>query len=243
MRKTNSERKVKRLTNKLDKFYLYYSNCPRFRNEALSKTNSQIKDLSVRLKMAVELLYSELKVEKKYQYYINFYILYLIICRYFETNNELIEKFFKENKIKTFKALEIILPYESAFGTKIKNKATECANWLYYSLKKIIKDHVLPIKKENKEKLIDEIEDYDKEILNTLLQQYKDTEYFDEVRLLNHILARIQYARDNVEILYSYENTELDDKKLRTMIKGSLTRAEKLINMVVAEIEDACMVA
>lgn len=130
-----------------------------------------------------------------------------------------------------------MLPYETAFGTQIKNKANDSANWLYYSLKKIIEEYVLPIKNKNIKKLTAEIEDYDKEILNTLLQQYENTEYFDEVRLLNHILARIQYARDNVEVLHSCENTDLNDKKIRTMVKGSLTRTEKLISMVINDIE------
>lgn len=239
MRKSNSERKAKRITNELGEFYLYYVNKERVKKEVLSKTNSQVKDLPSRVKMATELLYSNLKVEEKYKYYINLYILYLIICRYFETDNDLIEKFFKKKNVKTFKVLEIKLPYEAAFGTLIKDKANDCVNWLYYSLKKIVENYISMVKKENIKKLANEIEDYDKEILNNLLKQYENTEYFDEIRLLNHILARIQYARDNIEVLYGVESekSKLKDKKLKAMVKGALTRTEKLINMVINDVK------
>lgn len=51
-------------------------------------------------------------------------------------------------------------------------------------------------------------------------------------------MRRIKYAKENVDIIYSIGYKE-QYKKLRTMIKSSLTRAEKLMKLVIDEIENA----
>ena len=59
-----------------------------------------------------------------------------------------------------------------------------------------------------------------------------------EIIYIDEILRRIKYAKENVDIIYSIGYKE-QDKKLRTMIKSSLTRAEKLMKLVIDEIENA----
>lgn len=104
----------------------------------------------------------------------------------------------------------------------------------------ILKKYIGRLKDDRTDVLNKKLSEMINEIPNEILVKEKNIQ--KEIEFLNEILKRIKYARENIDVIFSFWS-EKDDKKLRTMIKGSLTRAEKLINMVVVEIEDACMVA
>lgn len=53
------------------------------------------------------------------------------------------------------------------------------------------------------------------------------------------MLTRLKYAKEHVNIIYDIEKEKAEaDKKMRAMVKGTLTRVEKLLNILVQDIKD-----
>ena len=63
--------------------------------------------------------------------------------------------------------------------------------------------------------------------------------YGEEFRYLNLMLSRLKYAKAHTDIIYSLDECRKeDDKKTRSMVKSSLTRVEKLLNIILSDIQD-----
>lgn len=107
---------------------------------------------------------------------------------------------------------------------------------MYSSLSEIVKHYIGRVKDDNINILTKEIEIIIKENYN--IYNRNEEQIQKEIIYIDEILRRIKYAKENVDIIYSIGYKE-QDKKLRTMIKSSLTRAEKLMKLVIDEIENA----
>ena len=250
MRKIKSERNTKKLKNSVDDFYYCWINHPALKERIKTLSNKKMNQITDRLKFIVDRMYLRLRVEEKFMYYINLYNLYEMITIYFQRKNKVIETLEKitddvciTERIKEKKDLDIIkefIGYETAFIDIYYKKADDTAHWLYSCIMEILKKYIGRLKDDRTDVLNKKLSELINEIPNEILVKEKNIQ--KEIEFLNEILKRIKYARENIDVIFSFWS-EKDDKKLRTMIKGSLTRTEKLINMVVAEIEDACMVA
>ena len=135
------------------------------------------------------------------------------------------------DKIKNKEDIDIIqnyFGYETAFDTFINKKADDTLHWLYSSLSEIVKYYIGRVKDDNINILTKEIEIIIKENYN--IYNRNEEQIQKEIIYIDEILRRIKYAKENVDIIYSIGYKE-QDKKLRTMIKSSLTRAEKLMKI------------
>lgn len=103
-------------------------------------------------------------------------------------------------------------------------------------MSEIVKHYIGRVKDDNINILTKEIEIIIKENYN--IYNRNEEQIQKEIIYIDEILRRIKYAKENVDIIYSIGYKE-QDKKLRTMIKSSLTRAEKLMKLVIDEIENA----
>ena len=246
MRKIKSERNAKKIKNSMNDFYMYYIRHPKFTAFFKNLSNKELERMSDRIKLVVDDMYIKMRVEEKYMYYINLYNLYELICVYFMKKNKLLERLETltgdkcvSDKIKSKEDIDIIqnyFGYETAFDTFIDKKADDTLHWLYSSLNEIIKHYIGRVKDDNINALTKEIEIIIKENYN--IYNRNEEQIQKEIIYIDEILRRIKYAKENVEIIYSVGYKE-QDKKLRTMIKSSLTRAEKLMKLVIDEIENA----
>lgn len=246
MRKIKSERNTKKLKNSIDNFYYSWINHPAITERLKGLSNKEITNITERLKFIVDKLYLDLRVEEKYMYYTNLYNLYELLCIYFMKSNKIIENLEKiagdkcvSGKIQDKNKLDIIqnyLGYETAFSKFIEKKADDSLHWLYSSLNEILRHYIGRVKNDNVGALSKRMEN----IIKNSSTIYKRKEFLiqSEIIYLNEILNRIKYARDNVNIIYTLGHEE-QDKKLRTIIKSSLTRTGKLINLIIDEIEGA----
>lgn len=250
MRKIKAERNTKKLKNSVDDFYYSWVNHPALQERIKTLSNKKMNQITDRIKFIVDRMYLKLRVEEKFMYYLNLYDLYEMINIYFQRKNKVIETLEKitndvcvSERIKEKEELDIIkefIGYETAFTDIYYKKADDVEHWLYSCIMMVLKRYVGRSKDDKTDILNKKLSELINEIPKTILVKEKAIQ--KEINYLNEILARIKYARENIDVIFSFWD-EKGDKKLRTMIKGSLTRAEKLINMVVAEIEDACMVA
>ncbi len=246
LRKIKSERNVKKLKNSVNDFYYSWINHPAIVERLQGLSNKKINSMSDKLKIVVDRLYLELRVEEKYMYYTNLYNIYELICIYFTRKNKIIESLEKitgdkcvSDRIQDKNNLDVIqnyLGYETAFNNFIYRKADDSLHWLYSSLNEILKHYIGRIKDDNVTVLSREMERIIKN--NEHIYQRKEYLIRHEITYLDEVLKRIKYARENVNIIYTLGHTE-QDKKLRTMTKSSLTRTEKLIQLVIDEIEGA----
>ena len=246
MRKIKSERNTKKLKNSVNDFYYSWIRHPAINERLKDLSNKEVVNMTGKLKNVVEKLYLDLKVEEKYMYYVNLYNLYELICVYFMKKNKLLERLETltgnkcvSDKIKNKEDIDIIqnyFGYETAFDTFINKKADDTLHWLYSSLSEIVKHYIGRVKDDNINILTKEIEIIIKENYN--IYNRNEEQIQKEIIYIDEILRRIKYAKENVNIIYSIGYKE-QNKKLRTMIKSSLTRAEKLMKLVIDEIENA----
>lgn len=233
MRKIKSDRKIQQFKNKLGDFYDRWI-CPEFHITEIEKMTDKEMDKKINLlKKAVDITYFELKAEDKYMYYCNLYYLYEMLCIYFQKENIFckkrnIEPDDKQTSIEKF-------GYEPVFSEKIDKKVEDSLHWLSCSLFKLIKKYSVVVKDYKKlmKFIEDRIEKSPKNIDIKINGLNKEIIYIDKM------ITRIKFAKKNINIIYSLEekNTK-NDKKTRAMIKGSLTRIEKLLNILVQDIKD-----
>lgn len=177
-----------------------------------------------RSKKVIDFVYLELKIEEKYKYYVNLYILYEICCKYFKINNLLKEYLLKKEQIESdsIASLKLNIYNEVAFNEKTTKKIIDGLYWLFCSLKKILENYIGKVKPENVKKLTEEIENYYEE--TDLLKEYssllEDKKIKNEIYLLEIIYSRINYAKKNIDLIYSLDKKrEAEDEKLKKLIK------------------------
>lgn len=237
MRKAGNLRNYKKIKNAVDdEFYMAWLGNERIASKIKNISTKKLNCLTAKVKQTVEQAYRLLKVEEKYQYYVNLYLIYDMCCLYFNSKNILIAD--EDRKNSTHRDIKKILGYEPFFNKEVYHKTNDGFRWLSISLKEIKKHYIGAVKKENIPGLAKEMEDY---ISNVELWEYKREEdgIDREIAFINMVLLRIKYAREHVDIIYSLnKNFEAEDKKLRTMIKSSLTRIEKPIRTIIGYIEE-----
>lgn len=202
--------------------------------------------MSERLKIVIDKCYYSLRVEEKYMYHSNLYEVYEALCIYFMKKNKVLENLEKitgkkwiSDKVKDKEELDVIqryIGYETAFNTFINKKAEDTLHWMHSCLNEIIQFYIGRIKNDNVEALSTEVRNKVKNFEQPYLR--KEFEIQNEIDYINNILKGIRYARENIDVIYTLGH-EKEDKKLRTMIKSSLTRAENLMKLVIDEIEGA----
>lgn len=244
MRKAGNLRNYKKVKNTVDdEFYMSWLGNERIASKIKNISTKKLNCLTARVKQTIDKTYLLLKVEEKYKYYVNLYLLYDMCCLYFNLENGL-KKYLEqtlENREEfqaTYRDIEKILGYEPIFNQEIYHKASDGLRWLTTSLKTILKYYVGRVKEESIPVLSREVENY---ISNVEVWEYKREEdgIDREIAFINMILLRIKYAREHIDIIYSLnKNFETEDKKLRTMIKSSLTRIEKPIKTIIGYIEE-----
>lgn len=246
MRKIKSERSAKKVKNSLDNFYITWARYPAISERLKGLSNKNAVRMSDNIKILIDRLYYFLRVEEKYMYHTNLYEIYESLCIYFMKKNKVLEnlervtgKKWVSDKIKNKEELDIIqryLGYETAFNSFIDKKADDTLYWLYLSLDKIIKYYIGRVKNDNVQLLSDTVRNTVEKSENIYHRQEESIQ--NEINYINNILKGIKYARENIDVIYSLEH-EKEDKKLRTMIKSSLTRAENLMRLIIDDIEGA----
>lgn len=246
MRKIKSERNVKKIRNSMNDFYMYYIKCPGFADYFKNLSNKEIVQISSRIKMIVDSLYLKMKVEEKYMYWSNLYEIYDLLCTYFNRENKFLkllnekmndkkvsEKITKKNEIDIIKNK---FGYETAFNNYIYCKSDDCLHWLFVCLNKYIDYYHGRLKNNNPTELSGLV---DKELMKLDLPYKRIEENINrEINYINNILGRVQYAREHIDLIYSLLYKDYDKKYVK-MLKGTLTRVEKLVNLIIDEIEGA----
>lgn len=245
MRKIRADRSIKKVRNNLDDFYVYWARYPIIAEKLKGLSNKESITVSENLKVLIDRLYYSLRVEEKYMYHSNLYEVYEALCIYFMKKNKVLENLEKvtgkkwvSDKVKDKEDLDVIqryIGYETAFNKHINEKADDTLHWLYSCLDKIIKFYLGKIKNDNVRALSAEVKNKVKNFEEPYFR--KEIEIQNEIDYINNILKGIKYARENIDVIYTL-GYEKEDKKLRTMIKSSLTRAEKLMKLVIDEIEE-----
>ena len=92
MRRIKSERNTKKLKNSVNDFYYSWIKHPAINERLKNLSNKEVTNMTRKLKLIVDKLYLDLRVEEKYMYYINLYSLYELICVYFMKKNKLLER-------------------------------------------------------------------------------------------------------------------------------------------------------
>lgn len=249
MRKIKSERNMKKIKNSINDFYYSWINHPAILEKINKLPAKELKNITSRVKFVVDKIYEEFKVEEKYMYYVNYYDIYELLCVYFSKKNKVLETLEKKakndrvsKKIESKNKIDVIenyLGYETAFNNFFNKKADDCLHWMYSSINEILNFYIGRVKDDNVEVLSNRIEQIIKNSDDVYLKIEKNIQV--EIVYLNEVLKRIKYAKEHTDIIYSL--TPERDKKLRTMIKSSLTRAEKLINLVISEIDNFSVAA
>ena len=240
MRKLRSERKNKKIQNSLNEFYLAWLPKEKIKSKIENMSKKELDTFINRSKKVIDFVYLELKIEEKYKYYVNLYILYEICCKYFKINNLLKEYLLKKEQIESdsIASLKLNIYSEVAFNEKTTKKITDGLYWLFCSLKKILENYIGKVKPENVKKLTEEIESYYEE--TDLLKEYssllEDKKIKNEIYLLEIMYSRINYAKKNIDLIYSLDKKrEAEDEKLKKLIKQSLDRIEKSLECIVKD--------
>lgn len=246
MRKIKSERNIKKLKNSIDDFYLYYIKCPGFAEYFKNLSNKELSKMSSRIKMIVDEVYLKTRIEEKYMYWSNLYNMYELLCAYFNRENRFLklldeklsdkrvsETIEKKNEIDIIKNK---LGYETAFNNKIYHKADDCLHWLFVCLNKYIDYYHGRLKNDNPGELAKSVD----EIMKKFNLPYEKTEknIEREINYINNILCRVKYAREHTDVIFSILHKDYDKKYIK-MLKGTLTRVEKLIYLIIDDIESA----
>lgn len=236
---SKEDQKIKKFKNSLSPFYQSWLNHPTVTNAIKGVPKSKIEIATAGLKAIVDKAYLDLNAEGKYEFFAVIYDIYENLTIYFEKENKILNDLNKRKRIKesTEGIIEENLGYEVAFSKEIYKKADDCLHWLYSSTKKLSNDGYLDVLKDGANKRISEI--YEKNIKN-MNKEYnrEENDIQKEIDIMDDFLKRIKYAREKVSVVYKFQSEE-EDKKLRAMFKSALTRTEKLINLIIGEIEGA----
>lgn len=235
MRKIKNKKtdKLKKIKNLLGEFYSEIT-CPEEHIEEIEKlSKKELRKKAACLKTAVEITHAQLRVDEKYKFYINLYFIYEMLCIYFQKEKLFIDK----RKVDPYddESIEEKLGYETAFSKNVNKKVDDTLYWLSCSLNKLVVKYRVCIKNYNQvlKEIEREIDNSPRILKNGITGLEKEMDY------INKILVRTSYARKNVGIIYSLEESwKEEDKKTRTMVKATLTRVEKILDILVKDIEE-----
>lgn len=238
---SKEEQKVKKFKNSLSPFYQSWLNHPSVTNAIKKVGKNKVEMATAGLKAIVDKAYLILNVEGKYEFYTVMYEIYDMLNIYFSRKDKILKKY-NQNRTDKLKdneedLIEKTLGYEVAFSEEINKKADDCLHWLYSSINKFVYSGYIDVLKDGANKRI--IESYSNN-LNNISVQYnrKEKNIQKEIDIINDILKKVKYAREKVSVVYKFQSKE-EDKKLQAMFKSALTRTEKLINLIINEIEGA----
>lgn len=233
MRKIKSDRKIQKFENLLGEFYCKWVIAEQHTEEIEKMTNKEMRGKVQDLKIAVEIVYSKLRADEKYMYYVNLYYLYEMLCNYFQKDNLVALK--RNMQPEKYEGIEKQFGYEPVFSKELNRKADDVLHWLSCSIFKILHKYSVCVR-DNKS-LSKCIEDKIIRIPLTIIKKTKI--YGEEFRYLNLMLSRLKYAKAHTDIIYSLDECRKeDDKKTRSMVKSSLTRVEKLLNIILNDVQD-----
>ncbi len=233
MRKIKSDRKVQQFKNKLGSFYEHWI-CPELHVAEIEKmTDKEMNKKITLLKRAVDITYFELRAEEKYMYYCNLYYLHEMLCIYFQKENQFCKK--RNAEPDDRQTPQEKFGYEPAFSKEVHRKAEDSLHWLSCCLFKLIKKYSVVVK--DYKGLMGVIEGI---IFKSPKNIKKEIDGLnDEIAYIDKMLTRLKYAKEHVNIIYDIEKEKAEaDKKMRAMVKGTLTRVEKLLNILVQDIKD-----
>lgn len=233
MRKIKVDRKIQKFENLLGDFYCKWVIPVQHMDEIEKMTDKEIRRKVEDLKLAVELVYTKLRADEKYMYYVNLYYLYEMLCNYFQKDNIVAIK--RNMEPEKYEGIEKQFGYEPVFSKELNKKADDCLHWLSCTIFRLLEKYsVCP--KDNKS-LAECIED---KIIRLPLTIIKRTNiYGEEFRYLNLMFSRLEYAKRHTDVVYSLDECRKEeDKKTRTMLKSSLTRAEKILNVILNDVLD-----
>lgn len=238
---SKEEQKVKKFKNSLNPFYQSWLNHPTVTNAIKKVGKNKVEMATSGLKAIVDKAYLILNTEGKYEFYTVMYEIYDMLNIYFSRKDKILKKY-NQNRTDKLKdneedLIEKTLGYEVAFNEEINKKADDCLHWLYSSINKFVYSGYIDVLKDGANKRI--IESYSNN-LNNISVQYnrKEKNIQKEIDIINDILKKVKYAREKVSVVYKFQSKE-EDKKLQAMFKSALTRTEKLINLIINEIEGA----
>lgn len=225
MRKIKSERNQKKFKNSLDPFYEKWAKMYNI-EDCTKMSNKKVDKISDNLKRRIDMDYIKFRIDEKFMYYLNLYKLYEMICIYFETDNKFMKKYGVTPDDK--ETIQEKIGYEVAFSTAVMKKVKDLTHWLSSSLELIKKEYTV-IPRDN-DFLYNNIE---KIIKTSKLNFFSKAENINEKEkeFLNNLLIRLEYSRRNIDVIYGHWK-EGEDKKLRTMIKGCLTKTENIVNII-----------
>ena len=100
MRKAGNLRNYKKVKNTVDdEFYMSWLGNERLADKVKNLPAKKLNFITERAKQTIDKTYLLLKVEEKYKYYVNLYLLYDMCCLYFNLENGL-KKIFRTNSGK-----------------------------------------------------------------------------------------------------------------------------------------------
>lgn len=244
MRKIRQDREKKKLNNSLDDFYRNWLSDEYVYGLAKNLSNKRAKILTSNLKKIVDVAYVELRVEDKHEYYTNLYNIYDMLVTYLQRDDEIAKAINESGRYKQHltenmgDTIKYFFNYEPVIvGKNIIKKMDDCLYWLVVGINMIIKNgYIGALKNTDGREINRRLERKISSAEKIYTRKEKDIQL--EIDYLDEILKRIKFARKHIGIIYSMSKDELD-KKIKTVIKGALTRTEKAVNLIINEIEGA----
>lgn len=246
MRRSRNEKTRKKFRNNFDDYHLEWMEKPNISKNLNKLSNKQVKNISSMLKNQMDYIYDNFKVEEKYIYQANLFYMYETLYCYFGIHTFLYKKLLKTSSPKEIeKRMEEDLinspknmfGYEVAFSKKMTIKITDALHWFSVFLQKYTKLYVMPLKNHNEtgKKLCDTFVDR----INSMTPVFefnRNKELKKEAELINNVLVQVQYARENLNLLFcGFPET---DKKITKIAKSALTKIEKIMNILKEDLLD-----
>lgn len=246
MRRSRNEKTRKKFKSNFDDYHLEWMKKPDISRNLGELSNKQIKSISSMLKYQINSIYEDYKVEEKYIYQLNLYHIYETLYRYFGIYTflyrETQKKYSPEEQIKNVEedlrhSPEKIFGYEVAFSKKFTTKVNDALHWFSVFLKKYTLIYVMPLKDKKNTSL---------RLCDTFIQRINsrttdfqfngNKELEKEAELINNVLVQVQYARENLNLLFcGFPET---DKKITKIAKSALTKIEKVMNILKEDLLD-----
>lgn len=246
MRRSRNEKNRKKFKNNFDDYHLEWMEKPDIANNLGELSGKQIRNISSMLKRKIDYIYDNFKVEEKYIYHANLFYMYETLERYFGIHTFLYKKSLKNSSPEEIKkrieedlinSPENVFGYEVAFSKKMTTKITDALHWFSVFFQKYTKLYVMPLKNQDKtgKKLCDIFMDR----INSKkpVFEFKGSKELEkEAEFINDILNQIQYARENLNLLFcGFPET---DKKVTKIAKSALTKVEKVMNILKEDLLD-----
>ncbi len=246
MRHSRNEKTKKKFKNNFDDYHLQWMKNPNITGNLGKLSGKQVKSISSILKKQMDYIYDNFKVEEKYIYQANLFHMYETLYRYFGIHTFLYKKSLKNASPKEMEKMieedlinspENIFGYEVAFSKKFTIKINDALHWLSVFLQKYTLLYVMTLK--NSDKTGKELCGIFVDRINSRAPVFEfngNKELEKEAELINNILVQVQYARENLNLLFcGFPET---DKKMTKIGKSALTKIEKIMNILKEDLLD-----